>query len=410
MADADVFYCTRCKTLVRGVNGTAEPGPDGAMWYSAECVVCKSPVHKAVYPERDAETPLAPQPQLPYGSQRNLGGIPQRPSMLLWSAFIKALTELLPEEMLSNVPRVASIVWYNYMTMDQKEALIREFEETGIVTIPLDDLKFKRRNPPVVVERENPAPLDSEVKDLLRRIAEAFWNGEKTEAVVDGWKIETKPQYTNRASGELSELILVADDIEIAIFRPIYRKKGDEDDGKPGKRPKSFVLSLFDAGLYSHKGYRSPIKVPGLVVVGALILLVEEAPIRDIGAIKYKKGVIFYTKRDWSSPRPLEIPIEVGRVVHAIRRRFTVMLDVFDEKEEVIPTEIGELVEKIDAKEREFAAAIEKLYEEDPDLAKQSQLDLVKVARLMGDKEYEKLLERRDKLFYEEEQSLIASK
>lgn len=406
MTTADAFYCTKCKGLVRGVNGAASPGPDGTTFFKAECVVCKATVHKVVYPNEAADGQLAPKAELAHDSRRNLGGIPERPSMLLWASFIKALSEILPEDMRANTPRTASLLWYNYMTYDQKKAAIQEFEATGKVTIPLEQLRFGRTNPQLDT-RVNPSPLTPEAKNLLEKVVEAFWGGSLVEAIVEGWKVETLPIYRNIGSGELKQLSLTADGIEVANFYPVYP---DEDYDRPEKRtkePSSFILSIFDAGLYSHEGFKTPVLGSSFVVAGLLILLFKGAPIKNLGEVKYEKGILRFTgKGGWSTPSVLDIRIRSKDIPLELRKRFWVLFDVYGKKETIAPTEIGELVELIDAKERMFAQHIEKLYLEDPDLAKQAQLDLVKVARLMGDTEYEHLLERRDRLFWEEEKAL----
>ena len=57
---------------------------------------------------------------------------------------------------------------------------------------------------------------------------------------------------------------------------------------------------------------------------------------------------------------------------------------------------------KIDAKETEFNKYIEKLFDDDIELAKKLELSPLAVARLMGDTEYEALLKRRDELMWAE--------
>jgi len=413
MTTAETFFCRKCDAIVRGKNSESSPGPDGATWFKGQCSVCGATVHKAVYPENGL---ASPQPQPPHGSKDKFGGIPERPSAVFWAVYQRAVAELLPEGMHPNTLRVASALWYNYLKKDQKLALIKEFEDTGKVTIPLEALEFQRKNPQV---RQNPGKLSAESKRSIDFLTKMFWKCKVATRSVDGWRLVVET-VGNPDLGECISSVIRADSIVICTLSPQFGSRAKTRTGgfrfkyEP-KPPRDYLLSLWDMGLYDHWMYKSPVVNKSLVIVGVLMQLLKNAPVSALGKVSYQKGIISYSQTSvsaysWPEPEPLELLLPGRKMPKELVKNFWVepVVEQLEMPQEVVAdipeTDLSAIQIQIDAKEQAYTAYIEKLYVDDPELARQKDLDPLAVARLMGDKEYEDLLRRRDELMWAEEQ------
>lgn len=387
----EVFWCSKCKALMRGKDTTSGPGPDGSILLEARCVTCGGKVYKAVYPE-PVEEVIVPssESELPHGSQRSLGGYPDRPSAPLWAVFVKAVSENLPESMQGNCARVASLVWYEHMTVEQRAALIKEFEETGAVTVPLEDLRFGRKNPALEV-RTNPHPLNADAKEVLSKLVDCFWKAKPARTSVYGWQLRVVVERRYHLPREISRIRLVADTVVIADLEFISRDA-------------HFELTLFDGLMYSHKSFRSLVKDPSLVIVGALILLMKRAPVRRLGTLTYKNGILAGKPHHWYGSDPLIIGIDLSQFTGGPLRDINTLELPHERQRSKLPVpDLEKIQRKLEAKTEEYSKYIEAFYEGDPEAAKGGGLDPLAVARLKGDDEYEQLLMVRDMLLSDSE-------
>lgn len=390
MPGIEVFWCNKCKALMRGKDISSGPGPDGGQLVEARCVVCEAKVYKSIYPE-PVEENLTPETEtgLPHGSQKPHGGYPDRPSAQLWAVFISSVEAILPETMRQNAARVASLLWYEHTTVEQRRAFIKEFEERGTVSIPVEDLRFGRSNPEI---RMNPHPISVDAKKVLAKLADYFWAGKRCIASVYDWDFTVQVETQWNKPRDIGAIRLFANGIELALLTV------DHPSG-------SFGLSLFDGLFYSHRRFKSLVKEPSLVIVGSLMLLLERAPVKGLGTLSYKKGILSHSSSKWDTAEPFFMHIPFKSVKSGPLLRITkVELPTEKGLSELPVMDIERVQKKLEAKTEEYTRYIEALYEGDPEAAKAEPLDPLQVARLKGDEDYEKLLMVRDMLLRDEEE------
>ena len=451
--------------IVRGIDAQESPGPDNTTIVTATCALCGGKVRKIIFPDEKVppEPPATPQPPpavpppelvkqvegTPFptiGTDSSVGTI-QRPSPKFWDAYARAVSMKLPPEFLKNIDTVASLSWYSYLDDKQKQGFIDRFKEAGTLEIPDDAFDITRNNPKAegasaMSGTEKSAAALSEVSGFARildssevmGLAIRFWDAREYDADYEGMHLsvrlhdwETRPfekgAEKSRAKGEIHEVRATVGGIPIALLGSRWK---NEDPGEGGqdipwikrpdkymsKPPPAFTLTLYDAGYYSHKDYKSFVKHPSPVLAAAIERILMSAP-TNVGHIWLKDDVIGYTLKGggtswkpWLKPEGHEIMFETTKLPKKFIAPFWKAPIVRKGKPiKEIPVEESDLERiqaKIDAKEAGFNKYIEKLYEDDNELAKKLDLSPVGVAKLMGDKEYEALLKQRDEIMWAE--------
>ena len=447
---------------MRGIGAQQSPGPDKTVMVTATCSLCGGKVYKTIYPDEvvPPSPPATPQPPAPLAPQPELAkqvegsifptpgtdayvGTTQRPSRVFWDAYAKELSKKLPADMLGNIGSVSSLSWYNYLTEKQQQDFLDRFKEAGTLEIPDDAFDITRTNPKeggasAMSGTEKSAAALSEATGFARLLdspeiiglAIRFWDAKEYDAEYDGKKLTvrlhdwaTRPfekgAEKSRPKGEIHEVRATVDGVPVAMLKSLWK---NPDPGEGGQDipyiqrsdrymttpPVAFKLTLYDAGYYSHSDYKSFIKHPSPVLAAAIERILMDAP-TGTGHITLKDDVITFLvsgQPAWSRPEPFEIIVGTPKLPKSFIPPFWKPPIVRKGKElKEIPIEESDLERvqaKIDAKETEFNKYIEKLFDDDIDLAKKLELSPLAVARLMGDTEYEALLKRRDELMWSE--------
>lgn len=406
------------------------------------------------------QPPQAPAPQPELAKQVEDGLFPtpgtdayvgtiQRPTPVFWDAYAKVLSKKLPPEMLGNISTVASLSWYNYLTDGQKQGFLDRFKETGILEVPDDTFDITRRNPKgegasAMSGTERSAAALSEASGFARildspeimGLAIRFWDAKEYDADYEGMHLTVRMQdfvtspfekgvEKSRARGEICEVRATVGGVPVARLQSLWPGEQEDVDegeqpfvGRPNrymvKPPARFKLSLYDAGYYSHSDYKSFVKHPSPVLAAAIQRILMSAP-TDVGHISFKDDAIIYShsterlgviRSGWPNADEHEIMFQAAKLPKSFIGPFWKPPVVRKGKPiKEIPVEESDLERiqaRIDAKETDFNRYIEKLYQDDNDLAMKLDLSPVGVARLMGDGEYEILLKQRDELMWAE--------
>jgi len=401
----------------------------------------------------------APQPELakqveggpfPTPGTDTYVGTPQRPTSVFWDAYAKELSKKLPPEMVRNISTVASLSWYNYLTDEQKQGFLDRFKESGTLEIPDDAFNIPRTNPKegrasAMSGTEKSAAALSEASGFARIVdspeimglAIRFWDAKEYDADYDGMHLSVrlhdwvsspfeKGAEKSRVKGEIHEVRATVGGVPVALLESLWpdehgvtrievlRTRPDRYMTKP---PVMFKLTLYDAGYYSHSEYKSFVKHPSPVLAAAIERILMTGP-AELGHISLKDDVISYSlikssnrlspwaSPEWNKPEGHAITFQSVNLRKSFISPFWKAPLVRKGKPiKEIPVEESDLERiqaKIDAKETDFNRYIEKLYQDDNDLAMKLDLSPVGVAKLMGDTEYEALLKQRDELMWAE--------
>ena len=391
----EVFFCHKCNALRRGKDITSGPGlMSGYLVIEANCSICGKRVYKGKYVELPVEE-IPPVTGLPHASHVP-GGYADRPSPVLWTEFIRVVAEVLPDKLKANATKVASVVWYEHLTVNQRRDIILGFERSGKVSVPLDSLDFARKGPRSKKARPNPAPLDAKAKEVMAIVVDNFWKMKPCHTTIYGWEITADRVKDDLYSdAPTNKMVLYAGDHYIAALLPDYQLPG-------------FKLVLSDCLLYSHKDFKSLVKNPSYVVLGLFILLIQRSPVKGLGRIVFKNGVLSYQDAQgqslWSAPPTLTLDLGLAMLPKNLSRVLTgEMVDLPGAEYRKMPvTELEAVQRELDAKTEVLNEYIERFTLGDPQAAEACPLDLLTVARMMGDKEYEQMLRLRDELMMQE--------
>jgi hypothetical protein len=459
----EAFYCPKDDAIVRGKDEQRTPGPDKSVLVTATCSMCGTKVYKTIYPDESVPPapPATPQPPAPVpqpelvkqvegtqfptvGVESQVGTI-QRPSPKFWDAYAKAVSMKLPPEFVRNIDTVASLSWYNYLDDKQKQDFIDRFKETGTLEIPDDSFDITRNNPKAegvsaMSGTEKSAAALAEVSGFARilestevmGLAIRFWSAKEYDADYDGIHMSVRlhdwehtpyarGSEVSRSKGEILSVRATVGGIPIAgLFAQWNRHSklaGEEESyGERQSKymklpPERFQLTLYDAGYYSHLGYKSFIKHPSPVLAAAIQRILMGAPV-ELGSISLVENRIdshFPHQKHalWIDSQPFTLIIQPKKLPKGFIKPFWKPPVVRKGKEIVeVPIEerdLDRIQAQIMKKEKVFNKYIEKLYEGDVELGKKLELDPLGVAKLMGDTEYEKLLKQRDEAMWAEE-------
>ena len=260
-------------------------------------------------------------------------------------------------------------------------------------------------------------------------LAIRFWDAKEYDADYEGMHLSVrlhdwvttpfmKGAEKSRAKGEIIQVRATVGGIPIAELEAQWPRTDKQEDElhtheqRPGryvsKPPERFELMLYDAGYYSHSEYKSFVKHPSPVLAAAIERILMAGP-TDLGHISLKDDVIAYHGKrtdKWVDAREYLLLIPVKDTPKRFVNPFWKPPVIRKGKQvEEIPIEESDLERiqgKIDVKETAFNKYIEKLYEDDAELAKKLDLSPVGVAKLIGDNEYEALLKQRDEIMWSE--------